>query len=86
MIELDAAIVFLGCFRIKIKRFFLLIQELKNALGGSNELLDNVADLRQLRKRLREIFHVLDERLDVAHRNNALNSEYASQNSHYNVA
>ena len=64
----------------------LLFQEGENALGCGRHLLEHVAHLGQLSDRLREVLHVLDERLDIAHRDGTLHREHAARERHRYVA
>ena len=55
------------------------LKELENALGCGRHLLQHVRDLRKLGDRLREVPDVLDERLDVADRDDAANLEIRAE-------
>ena len=63
-----------------------LVQELKDALGGGHGALQDVEDLRDLRNRLVEAAHVLDEALDVAHGDHARGGVSAAQHHRGDVA
>ena len=85
MIELDVARqvgsidlgVFLG--------LFLSLEELEHTLGGSGRHLQHVGHLCELDDGLREVLDVLDERLDVAHRDYALDSEHTAHDGHDDI-
>ena len=62
------------------------VEELKDALGGRGHLLQHVGHLRELGDGLREVLHVLDERLDVAHGDDALHGQEAAGDGHGHVA
>ena len=62
------------------------VEELKDALGGRGHLLQHVGHLRELGDGLREVLHVLDERLDVAHRDDALHGQEAAGDGDGHVA
>ena len=86
MVELHVARNLRGLRLRLLGRDFLLFQEGEDALGCGGHLLKHVAHLGQLSDRLREVLHVLDERLDIAHRDGALHREHAARERHRDVA
>ena len=86
LVELDAAIN-LGCGDAR-RLVFLFggVQELEHALGRGGHLLQNVGNLSKLRQRLGEVLHVLDERLNVAHRDAPLDGEQRTEHANNHVA
>ena len=62
------------------------VEELEDALGRGGHELQDVGHLRELGYGLREVLDVLDERLDVAHGDDAAHGEEAAQHRHRHVA
>ena len=86
MIELHVAIHVGGLGRGLLRLKLGLLQEGEDALGGRGHLLQHVAHLRKLRDGLREVLHVLDERLDVADGDDALHGQHAAGQRHAHIA
>ena len=49
-------------------------------------MLQHVGDLSELRDRLREVFHILNKRLNVAHRDSTLHGKNRARNSHSHIS
>ena len=66
--------------------FLGLGQELEDALGGGGRLLEDVGDVGDLRDRLGEGAHVLDEGLDIADGDRPSDRQVAAQDADGHVA
>ena len=62
------------------------VEEFEDALGRCRHLLQHVRYLGKLRDRLGEILHVLNERLDIAHGDDAAHGEGGTGDGHRHVS
>ena len=80
--EVHAALDFIQLDRSGgFRRFFRFGQELEDALCCGSRLLEDVGDIGDLRDRLGKGAHILDEGLDVADGNGALDGQVAAQDA-----
>ena len=63
----------------------LLVQELKDPLGGGGHGLEHVGDLCNLGDGLGEVLHVLDEGLDVAYHDDTVHGQHAAGHGHGHI-
>ena len=69
-----------------LRLFLRLIQKFKHALSGSGGRLQHIGNVSNLHQRLVELVNILDEGLDVADFQPAINRQPTAQNRHHNVA
>ena len=76
----------IGGLRLRLLgRLFGGFKEFEDAFRRRGHLLQHVCDLGELRDGLREVLHILDERLDVAYRDATLHGENRARNGHRHV-
>ncbi len=86
MFERHGARYHIGSCEAALRAFFVFIKEFKHALRGGDGLLERSGDGRELRDRLGEIAHLLDERLDVADFNHLFHRQLTAQDTNDDVA